>query len=442
MAGIFISHTHGDKALADAIAGLIQELFGEAVSVNYSSKKELAGGIGPGVDWAEWIAREVVNADVAFVLLTPSSIQKPWLLWEAGAVEGTDRATRHDKDQQRVWPLIYGLGPADIPSPFGGKQVIDGTSAADMEVVVDALFQRLGLAFTPVQIKTFGARQKDAVHRYVETVAELLLKLPLRVTEDAVQEWLLRLDQLDDETRFSEVAVLENWIDVAFGRDEQDRVRPIDVRLHRRMGDLYARANKPADAARQFELARKLVPRDIFVLRRLGKAHLDGKNTEAAGSVLETISALDATAFERNVENAALKARWCESVGDLRSAREVLDKAYRVQPSSYYLGDRLGQILLREGDFEQAKTVYRQVLRTIEELAEDNVWTNATSVTAAIVLGRPELVESFVNKLKTAQPSKDDRETIRRGLCRVLELVHGDTSILDRLWPSAMPDGH
>ena len=54
MSGIFISHTHGDQPLSDALAALIDGLFGNQVQVSYSSKKELEGGIAPGEDWFGW----------------------------------------------------------------------------------------------------------------------------------------------------------------------------------------------------------------------------------------------------------------------------------------------------------------------------------------------------------------------------------------------------
>ena len=88
MSGIFVSHTHSDQALADAIATLIDALFDHRVPVNYSSKKELDGSIAPGEDWFRWIVDQVREADAAFILLTPASIQKPWVIWESGAVAG------------------------------------------------------------------------------------------------------------------------------------------------------------------------------------------------------------------------------------------------------------------------------------------------------------------------------------------------------------------
>ena len=70
MAGIFISHSHGDQPIADALAGLVNDLFGNKVTVHYSSKKERDGSIPPGEDWFRWIVEQVRQTDIAFVLLT------------------------------------------------------------------------------------------------------------------------------------------------------------------------------------------------------------------------------------------------------------------------------------------------------------------------------------------------------------------------------------
>jgi hypothetical protein len=48
MSGIFISHTHSDKPIADGLASLAGALFGDRLPVNYSSKKELEAALRPG----------------------------------------------------------------------------------------------------------------------------------------------------------------------------------------------------------------------------------------------------------------------------------------------------------------------------------------------------------------------------------------------------------
>src|SRR4051812_5756576 len=93
MESIFISHTHTDQAVADAFRDAVQMLFSDAVAVHYSTNKELEGGIKPGEDWFHWIGQQVHGAKVALILLTPASVQKPWVLWEAGAVAGAALAS-------------------------------------------------------------------------------------------------------------------------------------------------------------------------------------------------------------------------------------------------------------------------------------------------------------------------------------------------------------
>src|SRR5690348_16599980 len=103
---IFISHTHTDQAIADAFRGAMRTIFGERVTVKYSTNKELEGGIKPGEDWFRWIGEQVRAAKAALILLTPSSIQKPWVLWEAGAVAGAVLASA-DNGARSLMPISY-----------------------------------------------------------------------------------------------------------------------------------------------------------------------------------------------------------------------------------------------------------------------------------------------------------------------------------------------
>jgi hypothetical protein len=86
---VFISHTHADAEIAHALSDAIEGVFGDQIITSYSTKKELEGGIKPGEDWFRWIVERVSAANIAVILLTPTSIQKPWVLWEAGAVYGS-----------------------------------------------------------------------------------------------------------------------------------------------------------------------------------------------------------------------------------------------------------------------------------------------------------------------------------------------------------------
>jgi tetratricopeptide (TPR) repeat protein len=429
VSGIFISHTHSDQPIVDAIAQLVATLFGDKVKVNYSSKKELEGGVAPGEDWFQWIVNQVRDSDLALIVLTPASIQKPWVLWEAGAVAGAAFATA--TGDVRVFPIAFGIRSTDVPSPFARTQVLAGADRADARKLVDEILGRF--SFTPGEMVRYGERLAGALDAYIARVSGLLLRLPHLVTEGAIQEWLDRLEELQKHSRFSEVAVIENWLDVAFGRETDDRLRPIDVRIHRRLGELYTSGGRPADAARQFELARQLAPRDIFLLRRLGKAYLDQGALGNARTLLDEIQLLDRTAFEQNAENAALKARWCQQSGDLLGARDVLAAAYRNVPTSYYLGDLLGQVLVELGDRDKAKEIYRQVRRTIDQLHEKNVWAHATALAAAVVCDDAAEATRALDALTSVGPSRGDFDSIERGIGALVRQLGGGTDILDRL---------
>jgi tetratricopeptide (TPR) repeat protein len=431
MGGIFISHTHSDRPIADALATMVEQLFGNRVTVSYSSKKELDGGIKPGDDWFRWIVDQVREADVAFILLTPASTQKPWVIWEAGAVAGAAFATK--VAEARVFPITIGIKASEVPTPFARTQVLTGTEKSDVDKLVEELFSRFNKDFAPREMRRFGALQDSAVRDFLKSINFILLKLPLAITEAAVQEWLGRLDELEKADRFSEAGVMENWLDVAFGRDAEDKQRPLDLRVHRRLGELYAGAGRASDAARQFELARQLAPRDIFLLRRLGKAYLDQNDGKRTETVLAEIEELDRDAYLHNGENAALKARWCEQSGNLNGARDVLAAAFEKIPSAYYVGDLLGQVLVDLAQIEKAKDVYAQVRRILSKLREHNMWSHATALSAAIVCGDDIGVQQSLKSLREAKPSRGDIDSIERGVSKLLDALHRDKSILDEL---------
>jgi len=257
MAGIFVSHTHSDRPIVDALAGMVKKLFGTRVPVNYSSSKELDEGISAGRDWFRWIIEQVRNTDVAVIILTPGSIQKPWVVWEAGAVSGA--ALSISEDEGRVLPITFGLKSDQVPTPFARVQVVNGIEEQDITLFMQDLFTRFGKEFSPKETMQFGIQLAVVVREFIADINQILLKLPHAVTEAAIQEWLARLDELETERRYSEAIVIEDWLDVAFGRDAQSKQRPLDLRIHRRLGQLYATAGQPNAAARQFEAQMKML---------------------------------------------------------------------------------------------------------------------------------------------------------------------------------------
>ncbi|MEU4578692.1 toll/interleukin-1 receptor domain-containing protein [Nonomuraea sp. NPDC023979] len=416
---IFISHTEADGAIANAVSEAVTALFGAgAVSVVYSTSRELGGGVQFGENWFQWITTQVRTATVTLVLLTPTSVHKPWVLWEAGAVYGAALAEPQAR-LRSVRPIAFHIGMNDIPSPLlnSHAHIARGDTFSDVRLLLNEFIEQ----FSSDPASTIRAAQnvERAVTHWLNTVAEALRTAPLTPTEPIVNEWCERLDALATSDRASEVRQVHEWLLVAFGQKEGIEERPIDIRLHRRLAQLYMATKRYQEAAEQFEMARRLSPRDLFVLRSLGQAYIDCQNYESAEKILNSIAELSPKAFVKNVECAALKGRWLREQDRIAEARETYAAAFSANPASYYLADLLGMSELQLGRTEDAARVYRQAMQIIDRLVERNVWVNATAATAAVVSGELNRVVEYLQAVRTHNPTDAEVETIVQGLQRL-----------------------
>jgi tetratricopeptide (TPR) repeat protein len=426
---IFISHTHSDKGIADAIRDALANLFGEAVTVVYSTNKQADGGVGHGADWFRWIQDRVGASQLALILLTPSSIQKPWVLWEAGAVAGAAIASGGKFDKVR--PLTFQLGSKEIPQPFQRAQTEPGDRKEGATRFFEQVVAEFAGAVTPTRLMEAGKRLDKTVDTYIARVRHELRDAPTLPSEEAIQEWCSRLDGLRQENRFSETRQMHAWLKVAFGRDIEGVPQPIDLRIHRRLGALYLSADDPGNAAAEFRLARTLGPRDMFILRSLGQALLDLKDSAGAGEVIERMKELHPGAFEENVECAALLAKWSRQKGDVDGAIDAYEKALDANPDSYYLADVLGQTLLERGRKDKAREKFERALEIVEKLGEVNLWSRATGATAAIVLGNDEKAASHLRAIAALKIGAGERASIEGALRQVADRVDKSRQWLD-----------
>jgi tetratricopeptide (TPR) repeat protein len=428
---IFISHTHADAGIADALSEAVAMLFGDLVGTSYSTKKELEGGIRPGEDWFRWIVDRVKEADVAVILLTPASVQKPWVLWEAGAVYGAGVASAA-ADARKVRPLTYRLVANQVPSPFGGVQAASGDDRAGIERFLLDLISTFETRLQSRQVLRAGQMLGRTVEVYLGKITAVLRDAPLIPSEASVQEWCDRLDKLAGERRQSEIEHLHDWLNLTFGRSRDEMSLPIDPRLHRRLGEAYRAADRPDRAAEQFSLALEFAPRDIFILRSLGLAYLDSGQRPQASAVVERIAVLDQDAFSHNVECATLMARLQREAGDLQGAANTYRRALDRNPNSYYLADVLAQTLLRLDRRQEAREVYEQADSIIGRLAERNIWTFATQAAAALVRGDEPSALDHLASIGRLGPNPDDVERIAGGLERIREALGIDATASGR----------
>ena len=330
---VFISLTQQDTPIAEALRQAFSELLGDLVKVVFSTSKHLESGIRHGEDWFEWIVKQVQECDFAMILLTPASVQKPWILWEAGAVHGAAVAS-DAQGLRKVRPLVFQLDGDQLPSPIRDSkaQYRRGDRPDDVDALFTEILDQDRNELDTERVKAAFKRLDQTIKTYLDKVSASLLKAPMMPSSTVIEEWRLRLDNLLKDNRQSEAEHLHDWMDVAFGRSRDNRPQPLDLRIHTRLADLYLKARKYPRGIQQLELACQLAPRDIFVLRTLGRAYLQNGDRDGAKAIIDRIEELDKTAFVHNTECAALAGRRDRETRNLQKADEVNEAALTANP--------------------------------------------------------------------------------------------------------------
>ena len=131
---IFLSHIHEERKLAETIKESIEEVFMEAVHVFVSSNED---DIRVGTEWFNEIEDQLSSAETIVLLLTPSSIKRPWINFEAG---GAWALGKH------VVPVAAkGLEIDDLPPRFNRKMAIQLSDSESHNQLVAGIAGRANL---------------------------------------------------------------------------------------------------------------------------------------------------------------------------------------------------------------------------------------------------------------------------------------------------------
>jgi tetratricopeptide (TPR) repeat protein len=417
---IFVSHAHADAAVVAAFKTLLTQIFDD-VEVDYSSDLSGGGGIEAGTNWLQWVLDKVRACNLAVVVLTPESISRPWLMWESGAVNGIALALQ---EQRQIVPLLFRVNRENLTGPLSHLQAEQGETKQGIHRTVLAVWNLLG--------KRPGKEKLDllfaaALPGYLEQIQEVLQDRPQSLDEGGVQEWCERLDALRQAGRYAEVGHVHRALLLAVGpaAEDADQV-PLDVRLHRRLGELYLDSGRGHEAAIQFNLALRLFSRDVFLMHKLALAQLQAHNRGCALATLQGIEELDAAAVFENPEVAGLKGRlyreeWqaTSNESDLRTARDAYQAALAHSPDSYYMAGNVGELSLALDEREAAERAYQQAVDAIRRTGERTWWSLTTLACAAIVRGNEREAMALLGEAGALGPPARDAESIRQGLRRL-----------------------
>ncbi|UOY03135.1 toll/interleukin-1 receptor domain-containing protein [Blastococcus sp. PRF04-17] len=120
---VFISWSGEEsRQIAEALRDWLPALF-ESVEPYMSVRDNEAG-----VRWSSVISGELEGSDFGILCLTPSNLQAPWLLFEAGALSKA-------VETARVVPLLWRLSPSDVTSPLNQFHMKSADEAGIRNVV-------------------------------------------------------------------------------------------------------------------------------------------------------------------------------------------------------------------------------------------------------------------------------------------------------------------
>lgn len=449
---IFVSHTHADVQIVNALRDFLKEFFGERVKLRYSSSPTHEEGVSPGEDWLSWIQQQVRESELTLVLLTAESVGKPWVLWETGAVTGVSLASSSlgaegVKRKSLVVPIVAGIQIEQIPSPLRSLNAVYGDSEG-IKSLIEMINEKLRFV-VPRQLMPDVFSLKVAI--YLERLKEVLSERPLPLNEPAVVEWLDRLDELRAKKRSAEVVHYHRAIQRAF-TSETNRDALLDLRLHRRLGEMFMEGNQPARAIKELKKASTLSNgKDLFILHKLGLAYLQAQRLDDASEIIGDIEQLDPQAGTTNPEIAGLRGRFYrerwEQDGvqdDLVRARDAyaaaLEAGERVGQRSYYMADNVGQLCLLLGEKEPALAAFKKSREFIEKGQEQSLWAFASLASACFAINDQNDQEqgfAAIDRLRAMGPEPRELESIAGGLERIREgLAIEDTTY--ELWRSRL----
>ena len=134
---LFLSHASSDEPIAKVLQDALQEVFAGGVGIFVSS---VPGNIRPGDPWFERIHEALQTSSAAAVLVTPTSMQRPWVWFEIGALW-----ERRERGDVRMYPLCVREVPkADLPEPLRRLQALSLGEPDDVSEFLSELCKHFG----------------------------------------------------------------------------------------------------------------------------------------------------------------------------------------------------------------------------------------------------------------------------------------------------------
>ena len=143
---LFISHATSDGEFAEAVKQEIDKVFANGINVFSTSSP---GAIPAGNDWLSDIEDRLNTSQAIIAIVTPVSIERPWLWFEIGATWLNGR-----KGDCKIYPLCaQEINLSELPEPLSRLQALSLGRATDLKLLFEYLIKQFGFG----NIATFRA---------------------------------------------------------------------------------------------------------------------------------------------------------------------------------------------------------------------------------------------------------------------------------------------
>lgn len=182
---IFISHDSRDADLAEAFSVLLGSVSSGMLESFRSSDKKGTEGIEFGDDWYKRVMLKLGDASDVVCLLTKRSLERPWILYEAGVAKG--------KSDTSVFGIALGVPLQSVSTgPFYRFENCDDTEA-DLIKLVRQLTSRVPKLkphdnVVKSQVETFKAKADEILSSLAEPGTEAEEETPSGATAKLLEE--------------------------------------------------------------------------------------------------------------------------------------------------------------------------------------------------------------------------------------------------------------
>jgi hypothetical protein len=147
---IFVSHATADSRIANEVRMAINNAFEGNIEL-YLAMRELSGGD----EWREEIKKNLKKCDAIICIITPESINKPWLFIEWSAFWLADK---------KFYPMVNEINFSDLIQPMQDRQITTITDETSVRVFFRALAADSSTETIPYKhVKFFVDSVRDAI---------------------------------------------------------------------------------------------------------------------------------------------------------------------------------------------------------------------------------------------------------------------------------------